>query len=80
MSLASIVLSGFSLMSLTDMAGVPAQFDAEARHVDVIEVVHTKAQVDSEQTSKHGMRVDVIDQIGSHGPAYPYARPVNRCS
>ena len=78
MSLASVFLSGLSLMSLTNMTGVSAQFDAEARHVDVIEVVHSKAQVDSQQTSKQGMRVDVIDQIGSHGPAYPYARPVNR--
>ena len=62
-------------MSLIDMAGVPTQFNAEARRLDVIEFVHTKAQVDSEQTSEHGTRVDVIDQIGSHGQAYPYARP-----
>lgn len=52
---------------------------ADARRVDVIgNLSGTVAQSDSTKAGVESMRVDVIGSIGSEGPAYPYARPMNR--
>jgi hypothetical protein len=76
----SMLTVGFlSLMAATAVGIASDSFAADARRMDVIETLNeTVAQLDSMKAEGESMRVDVISRIGSEGPVYPYARPMNR--
>ena len=67
-----LIVGVFSVMAAT------TSFASDANRVDVIEALHeTVAQEDSVKFRSEQRRVDVIDNIGSGGPEYPYSRPMS---
>lgn len=67
-----LIIGAFSVMAAT------TSFASDANRVDVIESLHeTVAQEDSVKARSEQRRVDVIDNIWSGGPEYPYSRPMS---
>jgi hypothetical protein len=80
MRVKSILTVGFlSVMAATAVVNASDSFAADTRRVDVIETLNeTVAQLDSKKAVGESMRVDVIGDIGSEGPVYPYTKPMSR--
>ena len=67
------MVPAFGAVSVTD------SFALDAPRADFIETLNQMvAQLDSNAGGDQQMRVDVIGSIGSHGPAYPYTKPMSR--
>jgi hypothetical protein len=79
MRVKSMLTIGFmAIMATTGVVNTSDSFALDAHRVDVIEDVHeTVAQPDSVKPGVEWTRVDVIQSIGSEGPAYPYSRPMS---
>ncbi len=77
----SVLTIGFlAMMAATVGLNASTSLAAHPDRVDVIGTVknETVAQVDSTHiTARQSRRVDVIDSIGSKGPAYPYSRSMS---
>jgi hypothetical protein len=78
MNAKSVVKMGFlAMIAATSLLGAVEGFAADTRRVDVIGTIdETVAQLDSQLKPTEGkvMRVDVIDNIVSKGPAYVYSK------
>jgi len=70
------------LLVMVVATGVMSVADSFAAHPDRVDIISTSndktAQLDSHKNRGQAMRVDVITDIGPHGPAYPYSKPINR--
>ena len=67
------MVAAFGAVSVTD------SFALDAPRADLVETLNQKvAQLDSNPGGDQPMRVDVIGNIGSKGPAYPYTKPISR--
>lgn len=75
----SMLVVGFlAAMAVTGTTNASDGFASDGHRVDVIDALHeTVVQKDSARAGGRSTRVDVIDRIGSEGPAYPYSRPMS---
>lgn len=80
MTATTTVTLGFLVMVVVSgVIGIADSFAAHPDRVDIISTLNDKtAQLDSNKNREQAMRVDVITDIGPHGPAYPYSKPINR--
>jgi len=76
MRVKSMLTVGFlSLMAASAVVNVYDSFAADAWRVDVIGTLNERvAQLDSTTAEAKGTRVDVISNVASAGPAYPYTK------
>lgn len=70
---------GFLAMLIaTGTIGIADSYGAHPDRVDVIATSNKEVtQVDSQKHIEDTMRVDVIKDVRSHGPAYSYTKPMS---